>query len=98
MADPILDPAGKVVDFVAVREKAGKYKAPKEKTPKQKTTELRNKSAAKASKGRTEKADCVAPDKAKLPSRQSKLAPENAASKSAGGSRACRAGTACNTP
>ena len=81
--DPAPAPAGKVVDFAAAREEAGKDKAPKQKTPKQKTTEPKDKAAAKASKGRPAKADKAAPDKAKPPTRdkmsQSKAAPENAA-------------------
>ena len=80
--DPAPAPAGKVVDFAAAREEAGKDKAPKEKAPKQKTTEPKDKAAAKASKGRPAKADKAAPDKAKPPTRdkmsQSKAAPENA--------------------
>ena len=36
--DPVPAPSGKVVDFAAAREEAGKDKAPKEKAPKQKTT------------------------------------------------------------
>ena len=69
--DPAQAPSGKVVDFAAAREEAGKDKAPK------------NKAAAKASKGCPVKADKAAPDKAKPPTRdkmsQSKAAPENAA-------------------
>ena len=76
-------PSGKVVDFAAAREEAGKDKAPKEKAPKQKTTEPKDKAAAKASKGRPAKADKAAHGKAKPPTRdkmsQSKAAPENAA-------------------
>ena len=81
--DPAPAPSGKVVDFAAAREEAGKDKAPKQKTPKQKTTEPKDKAAAKASKGRPAKAGRAAPDKAKPPTRdkmsQSKAAPENAA-------------------
>ena len=36
--NPAPAPAGKVVDFAAAREEAGKDKPPKEKAPKQKTT------------------------------------------------------------
>ena len=83
MGDPAPAPSGKVVDFAAAREEAGKDKAPKEKAPKQKTTEPKDKAAAKASKGRPAKADKAAPDKAKPPTRdkmsQSKAVPENAA-------------------
>ncbi len=64
-----LAPTGKVVDFAAAREEAGKDKASKEKAPKQKTTEAKDKAAAKASKGRSAKADKAAPDKAKPPTR-----------------------------
>ena len=82
-SDPAPAPAGKVVDFAAAREEAGKDKAPKQKTPKQKTTEPKDKAAAKASKGRPAKDDKAAPDKVKPPTRdkmsQSKAAPENAA-------------------
>lgn len=60
-------PAGKVVDFAAVREEAGKDKAPKQKTPKQKTTEPKDKAAAKASKGRPAKADKAAPTRPSRP-------------------------------
>ena len=67
--DPAPAPSGKVVDFAAAREEAGKDKAPKQKTPKQKTTEPKDKAAAKASKGRPAKADKAAPDKAKPPTR-----------------------------
>ena len=67
--DPTPAPSGKVVDFAAAREEAGKDKAPKQKAPKQKTTEPKDKAAAKASKGRPAKADKAAPDKAKPPTR-----------------------------
>ena len=81
--DPAPAPSGKVVDFAAAREEAEKDKAPKEKAPKQKTTELKDKAAAKASKGGPVKAAKAAPDKGKLSTRdkmsQSKAAPENAA-------------------
>ena len=81
--DPALAPTGKVVDFAAAREEAGKDKAPKEKAAKQKAPAGKDKGTAKASKGRPAKADKAAPDKAKLPTRdkmsQSKAAPENAA-------------------
>ena len=81
--DPAPAPSGKVVDFVAAREEAGKDKAPKEKAAKQKAPAEKDKGTAKASKGRPAKADKAAPDKAKPPTRdkmsQSKAAPENAA-------------------
>ena len=83
MGDPAPAPSGKVVDFAAAREEAGKDKAPKEKAAKQKTPTEKDKGTAKASRGRPAKANKAAPDKAKPPKRdkmsQSKATPENAA-------------------
>ena len=81
--DPTPAPSGKVVDFAAAREEAGKDKTPKQKAAKQKTPAEKDKGTAKASKGRPAKADKAAPDKAKPQPRDKmshrKAAPENAA-------------------
>ena len=69
MGDPAPAPSGKVVDFAAAREEAGKDKAPKEKAAKQKTPTEKDKGTAKASRGRPAKANKAAPDKAKPPKR-----------------------------
>ena len=83
--DPAPDPSGKVVDFAAAREEAGKDKAPKDKAAKQEAPEEKDKGTAKVSRGRPTKADKAAPNKVKPPRwdkmSQSKAAPENAAPK-----------------
>ena len=61
--DPAQAPAGKVVDFAAVREVAAKDNAPKEKAPNQKAPAEKDKVTAKAGKGRPTKNDKAAPAK-----------------------------------
>lgn len=76
--NPAQAPAGKVVDFAAVREVAAKDKAPKEKAPKQKAPAEKDEVAAKATKGRPPKADKTASDKGKQPKPRDKMSQSKA--------------------
>ena len=65
VGDPAPASSGKVVDFAAAREEAGKDKSPKDKAAKQKAPEEKDKGTAKPHRGRPAKADKAAHDKAK---------------------------------